>query len=713
VLFRRMVSLYRHNPRNSDKYLKDAQDSGILNIPNRKFRDVLYMCNDKYSLLDVTDVDLSSNSLQEVPLELNEWYSLNRLVLAKNSIKTMPNFFANFCLLHTLDLSNNLLNNLPSFLSALTSVVVLRFQNNKITHLAPQIGKLGKCEELDVSGNQIEHIPDEIGTMKSLYKLDLSRNNIEVLPEVISNLPLVHFDVSSNRIEMIPLIYKNISSLKHFNVIENPLRLPSLHVLKYGRVHFFKALEADLAKLQQQASASAPLVMPRPITKEDSFDTVIERFSSVSSARDETLKFVETESIVSNEHSDTKIIKDIDSSASTALSRKSSMVRNFNSSSSKVFTAPVEEEKKTEPKRELTPTPKVEKISKTEKKLKPTTLSKIKPVKQVIPTKSTVSEKQKVFEKQKTSEKLLKKSPAKQLSKSTVGTAQAASKLRPSSSSSSTRSTSVRKGEKRGIPVKTERRKSMSSPKKVSKTMVLTKDAPNMSPAKKSSPKLKAKVQPAVTKLPQSKIASPSHKSYPGYAPPQSGSKTNEQPAAQILNVIKPRRAHTISRSKPKTSTVDEGNFTMRRKTDKMYEELELIESARGKIEHALKIRMDNDLQSALSDGVVLCQLANYVKARSITTIHVPSPAVPKLTMAKARRNVENFLEVCPRLGVKPKQLCSSSDIMHEKCISKVVDTVNSLLSNASPTRAKTSAQTASIKVVSSFLHSQRPIKKS
>lgn len=103
-------------------------------------------------------------------------------------------------------------------------------------------------------------------------------------------------------------------------------------------------------------------------------------------------------------------------------------------------------------------------------------------------------------------------------------------------------------------------------------------------------------------------------------------------------------------------------------------------------IESRLKVSLPSDLGAALTDGVVLCHLANHVRPRSVPSIHVPSPAVvsysvyvwffgfwvffpplmfclsfsqqryisfqPKLTMAKCRRNVENFLEACRKIGV-------------------------------------------------------------
>ncbi|GAA6070922.1 DISP complex protein LRCH3 isoform X1 [Tachysurus ichikawai] len=81
-------------------------------------------------------------------------------------------------------------------------------------------------------------------------------------------------------------------------------------------------------------------------------------------------------------------------------------------------------------------------------------------------------------------------------------------------------------------------------------------------------------------------------------------------------------------------------------------EEAELVEQLRKNIESRLKVSLPSDLGAALTDGVVLCHLANHVRPRSVPSIHVPSPAVPKLTMAKCRRNVENFLEACRKIGV-------------------------------------------------------------
>ncbi|PWA23360.1 hypothetical protein CCH79_00019509 [Gambusia affinis] len=126
--------------------------------------------------------------------------------------------------------------------------------------------------------------------------------------------------------------------------------------------------------------------------------------------------------------------------------------------------------------------------------------------------------------------------------------------------------------------------------------------------------------------------------------------------------------------------------FTMRRKMEQLREELELMEQLRDIIESRLKVVLPEDLGSSLMDGVVLCHLANHIRPRSVASIHVPSPAVvrvtnagafksagrraerlltriPKLSMAKCRRNVENFLDACRKIGVPQSSLCSPYDI--------------------------------------------------
>uniref|UniRef100_A0A8P4GK64 Calponin-homology (CH) domain-containing protein n=1 Tax=Dicentrarchus labrax TaxID=13489 RepID=A0A8P4GK64_DICLA len=124
--------------------------------------------------------------------------------------------------------------------------------------------------------------------------------------------------------------------------------------------------------------------------------------------------------------------------------------------------------------------------------------------------------------------------------------------------------------------------------------------------------------------------------------------------------------------------------FTMRRKMEQLREELELMEQLRDSIESRLKVVLPEDLGSSLMDGVVLCHLANHIRPRSVASIHVPSPAVPKLSMAKCRRNVENFLDACRKIGVPEDKLCLPHHILEEKGLVKVSVTVQALVDEAS-----------------------------
>jgi hypothetical protein len=104
-------------------------------------------------------------------------------------------------------------------------------------------------------------------------------------------------------------------------------------------------------------------------------------------------------------------------------------------------------------------------------------------------------------------------------------------------------------------------------------------------------------------------------------------------------------------------------NFTVRREQDRAAVQDTHIHHLRHQIESRLKVSLGEDLPASLTDGVVLCHIANHCSPRSVSSIHVPSPAVPKLSAAKCRRNVDNFLAACRKIGVREDLICSVTDI--------------------------------------------------
>nr|XP_029709186.1 leucine-rich repeat and calponin homology domain-containing protein 1 isoform X2 [Aedes albopictus] len=149
-----------------------------------------------------------------------------------------------------------------------------------------------------------------------------------------------------------------------------------------------------------------------------------------------------------------------------------------------------------------------------------------------------------------------------------------------------------------------------------------------------------------------------------GGLPPANGSQKPLTATVGYVNNAKPGQKTNKTVSWNRDVPTDKLSFTMRREFDKQKEETELIEQLRQIIETRLKMTLPEDIAPALTDGVVLCHLANHVRPRSVGSIHVPSPAVPKLTMARCRRNVDNFLDACRRIGVDEELICSCQDIV-------------------------------------------------
>lgn len=157
-------------------------------------------------------------------------------------------------------------------------------------------------------------------------------------------------------------------------------------------------------------------------------------------------------------------------------------------------------------------------------------------------------------------------------------------------------------------------------------------------------------------------------------------SSRNSNTLGKTSSTVKARNRSGGGRPFDPDSSPAHLSFTYRREFEKQQHEKQLIDNLRNIIETRLKVSLPADLPAALMDGVVLCHLANHVRPRSVSSIHVPSPAVPKLTIAKCRLNVENFLEACRKIGVEEEYKCSAHDILEERGTVRVAITVERLL---------------------------------
>ena len=57
-----------------------------------------------------------------------------------------------------------------------------------------------------------------------------------------------------------------------------------------------------------------------------------------------------------------------------------------------------------------------------------------------------------------------------------------------------------------------------------------------------------------------------------------------------------------------------------------------------------MQVSLGDDLAMSLTDGVVLCHIANHCSPRSVSSIHVPSPAVVGLlTILYQGKTIGNY----------------------------------------------------------------------
>ncbi|XP_066437977.1 leucine-rich repeat and calponin homology domain-containing protein 2 [Eleutherodactylus coqui] len=661
-------TLHQHTVRSLDRALEEAVTSGILNLSGRKLRE---FPGSGYDLTDTTQADLSKNRFAEIPLDVCLFAPLETLNLYHNCIKCIPETIKNLQMLTYLNISRNLLSTLPKYLFDLP-LKVLVVSNNKLVSIPEEVGKLRDLMELDVSCNEIQVLPSQVGKLHSLRELNLRRNNLQVLPRELSSLPLVKLDFSCNKITEIPVSYRKLRQLEVLILDNNPMQVPPAQICLKGKVHIFKFLNIhaccrtekkpdslDLPSLVKRLP-SQPLTDSiedfypsknhgpdsgigsdngdkRLSTTEPSDDDTISLHSQVSESRDQALKndnHLLGSKLDSHKGHDQEIY-DYDPSAEDAALSDHGDVQLTGP-----FVSYIKERGKLNDKSE-----KVEENEEWEEEQR---LQK-----EQLLEEEEEDEIKEVTDLRKIAAQLL------QQEKHNSGSSGDHSQLSPCS---------WQDGEKdrineQGWPAAEcavwqaeERRRSKQTRKEYFKYKSSRKCSSGHDNDEQNSDS--ANVSPS------SPVSSEDCERSHSNSPTPFG--------------LKPRSAFSRS-SRQDFGTLDPG-FTMRRKMEHLREEREQIKQLRNNLESRLKVILPEDIGGALMDGVVLCHLANHIRPRSVASIHVPSPAVPKLSMAKCRRNVENFLEACKKLGVPQDRLCLPHHILEERGLVKVGVTVQALL---------------------------------
>ncbi|XP_048049536.1 leucine-rich repeat and calponin homology domain-containing protein 1 isoform X5 [Megalobrama amblycephala] len=651
--------------RGLERALEDAANSGFMNLSSRKLKEFPRTASN-YDLTDTVEADLSKNRLIDIPSEVCHLVSLETLNLYHNCIRNIPDTIISLQSLTCLNISRNQLSVLPACVCGLP-LRVLNASNNKLNALPESIGQLTNLMELDVSCNEITALPRHIGQLKALRELNVHRNLLCVLPEDLADLPLVKFDFSCNKVSTIPVCYRKMTQLQSLQLDINPLQSPPAQICMKGKIHIFKYLAMEACRSDKMADAlylpvTDRLSLTRPTNgstedidqhkKLDSdsgvgSDNGDKRLSATEPSDEDSLSLnvpmtniTEEEGLSKDDSSEHISALTVDRSPSESLKERlgyrdsalSSPFVNYIKGRGADFDEPLRIEEDTNWASEQT--------------------SKVNMINQLKEAVEMLQDPNRVN---------MNSADLSGIKLYPVEMVTVDESLNGQESDESQATPQAAPGEcwefqrKRKYILERARLEAQLACQQYALHMAQQGDVIGQ---ERSGDSFESQVTKNEDKTP---VSSPTLSSPPFGLKPRS----------------------VFFRTHKTLESVDP-QFTMRRKMEQLREELELIEQLRESIESRLKVVLPEDLGSSLMDGVVLCHLVNHIQPRSVASIHVPSPAVPKLSMAKCRRNVENFLDACRKMGVPQDKLCLPHHILEEKGLIKVGITVQALLDETS-----------------------------
>ncbi|KAB0796722.1 hypothetical protein PPYR_10783 [Photinus pyralis] len=662
--------------------------------------------------------NLSKNRFNELPEEITEFLFLERLQCHHNAIRQIPDTVSNLQCLNYLDLSRNHLTVLPKeicqlpiqFIDQVGHFKILLVSNNRLACLPDELGRMSQLTELDASGNQLTHLPPRMGDLQNLKSLVVRSNLLLCVPLEITYLNLTRLDLRANRISTLPVEMINITSLVELFIEDNPLTSPPASLCKRGRIHIFKYLETEVIKLERKTGISGNNTLSRKSRRSSGTSGPPAHLPERLRQKRHNVDSGYSTSDGLDKRWSQEIAPDTEKhwTSSPILSRAYELngTNSPNSTPSTISPAPdttIDDDLSSKSlfndfdRREDSKT--VRDSNSFDTTLVNGMEDKSRPLTQI----QTYKEYKEALRQQRAQDvpsiyrtrehddhnyKTEPNTPTHHMSPSRSALATSKSDPTPLNSVLSSPKhvfddTSPRKPVLKVSPSKNHANYLQSNGNTMNGTNKYMQDyIKPKSPLKNSTGiMVHNNVPPTETTAVTFINGKPS-------SPRIANTISYFNGAAKGANGLKTNRSVSWNESVP----TEKISFTMRREIDKAKEESEMIDQLRNIIEARLKMALPDDLSSALTDGVVLCHLANNIRPRSVASIHVPSPAVPKLTMARCRRNVDNFIEACRRIGVDEHLVCCSSDVLEGRGLVQIAITVAELIrfhpNNKSPLHA-------------------------
>ncbi|XP_012614634.1 leucine-rich repeat and calponin homology domain-containing protein 4 isoform X3 [Microcebus murinus] len=604
--------------RSAERALEEAVATGTLNLSNRRLKHFPRGAARSYDLSDITQADLSRNRFPEVPEAACQLVSLEGLSLYHNCLRCLNPALGNLTALTYLNLSRNQLSSLPPYICQLP-LRVLIVSNNKLGALPPDISALGSLRQLDVSSNELQSLPSELCSLSSLRDLNVRRNQLSTLPDELGDLPLVRLDFSCNRVSRIPVSFCRLRHLQVILLDSNPLQSPPAQICLKGKLHIFKYLSTEAGQRGSALGDLAPSRPPSfsPCPAEDLFpgrrydgglDSGFHSVDSGSkrwSGNESTDEFSELSFRISELAREPRGPRERREDG--AADGDPEQIDFIDSHVPGEDEEPGAAEEQRPP--ELSPVAGDGERAPSSRREEPAGEERRRP-----DTLQLWQERERRQQQQ-------------QQQSGAWGAPRKDSFLK----------LGIRAAGGGALNLSTQATYN-GTPKSNATQVGATGGQGAPSPASTSQEPLPiaGPVTGAPAPRPLGSIQRPNSFLF------RSSSQSGSGPSSPD-SVLRPRRSPQVP------------------------DEKELMAQLRQVLESRLQRPLPEDLAEALANGVILCQLANQLRPRAVPFIHVPSPAVPKLSALKSRKNVESFLEACRKMGVPEESLCQPHHILEEE----------------------------------------------
>jgi internalin A len=173
----------------------------------------------------------------EFPGWLRGLTELTELDVSGNSILQVPDWLGNLTNLTLLDLGKNRISELPESVTTLVNLTDLFLNGNRIGHLPDSIGNLSSLINLDLRGNELTQLPDSVCGLTDLTRLDLRGNRLARLPYSLDRLTeLTDLYLGDNELTELPRpLAALITDNFRLDLAGNPLREPLPELVNRGQ----------------------------------------------------------------------------------------------------------------------------------------------------------------------------------------------------------------------------------------------------------------------------------------------------------------------------------------------------------------------------------------------------------------------------------------------------------------------------------------------